>query len=383
MVTGDVNRGQMKYAVEWANRYLDNPIQVSDRADNEKLKRRLESFLDEKGAFIRFLEQTLSPKDFYLGEFLRGSFSAEAIRQGLLEKLKIFTLGTLGANRWFKDYFNMGFGLDLACRISCIDADGCKFDPEKLIEQVISSSLHVKAKNLSDPSSLELEADRETPAEIEVVFGKLMANMMGMGNYRTRAYMPKEDAIAVFKGNFPQLDVNGLFKSIDEKRQSLEVARDVLIDSFESKAQSLSDDPHDIYDLDYLILYKHGNTIAPNILAWVKVIGSAAKLKSKELYSDNPQCKTMSESQRFALVYKKANMILLDETWDYLKLCFKDDTLFSIYTTMLLISDEDADVMKVTKAFFANKELFNDYILMAEDFDDYEALLKDAFGEDD
>ena len=41
VVHGEISKGQMRKAAEWANTLLEHPIRVSDRAEDEKLYQRL------------------------------------------------------------------------------------------------------------------------------------------------------------------------------------------------------------------------------------------------------------------------------------------------------------------------------------------------------
>jgi len=47
-VHGDISKGQMQSAIDWANGILKKPIQITDRADNERLLKRIKDVINDE-----------------------------------------------------------------------------------------------------------------------------------------------------------------------------------------------------------------------------------------------------------------------------------------------------------------------------------------------
>jgi hypothetical protein len=75
VVFGNITLDEMESAVKWANSILNEPIGLSERADNDKLLSRIHNVLtDEVAVLEAWMELTLQSKSKKMADFIRSSF---------------------------------------------------------------------------------------------------------------------------------------------------------------------------------------------------------------------------------------------------------------------------------------------------------------------
>ena len=109
-VYGDITRGQCRKAVEIANKYLENPIEMPDRCYMDRLFDRISKLplsLEEK--YRLFDSAYLGSKDGEYGDFVRKVFSEGTISTCWKKKLTEYEIGTSGFSSFFREYMTQGF----------------------------------------------------------------------------------------------------------------------------------------------------------------------------------------------------------------------------------------------------------------------------------
>lgn len=113
-VSYDVNAALCREAVNWANQYLDRPIDVPDTAVKEKLMKRLVlAGVPRQQLLNAFFQLTIEEKDPQMGQYILREFSEEEIRQYYQERLAIEGC----ADDAFFEYLYMGFDFGDLCDI--------------------------------------------------------------------------------------------------------------------------------------------------------------------------------------------------------------------------------------------------------------------------
>ncbi len=113
-VSFDVNAALCRKAVNWANAYLDRPIDVPDTAVKERLMARLvRAGVPRHQLLNAFLQLTIEEKEPQMGQYILAEFSEEEICQYYKERLAIEGC----ADDAFFEYLYMGFDFDDLCGI--------------------------------------------------------------------------------------------------------------------------------------------------------------------------------------------------------------------------------------------------------------------------
>lgn len=115
-IYGDITRGQCKKAVEVANKFLENKIDLPDRCSTDRLMRRI-SDLDfpEKEKLDIFEAFYLGTKDAAFGEFIRQNFTEESLNDYWKCEFENSRVGTVGFNERVSEYLLWGFEIDKLC----------------------------------------------------------------------------------------------------------------------------------------------------------------------------------------------------------------------------------------------------------------------------
>ena len=192
-VYGDITRGQIKAAIEWANQHLDTPIMMPARMDNAQLFTRLSAFVPREHLLNAFMNLIYSPKNEEINEFINKHFTHEEIMTYWAGEISHCSPGTIGSSRFFLRYFDMSSDLELLTRI-CIP----KFTLQEYVKEMASIKVFEAEKNTDNP--IASDPDRETPEPIEVVMGKMMA--MGLSNNVTKRYISLEQGITKLNDAF-------------------------------------------------------------------------------------------------------------------------------------------------------------------------------------
>ena len=112
-ISGDITRGQCKKAVEIANEYLEDPIEMPDSCYADRLLNRISKLpLSEQEKLTTFEYFYLGTKDAEFGKCLRDAFSEETLDAYWKEEFSDSDVGTVGFDNRFNEYMLLGFDLD-------------------------------------------------------------------------------------------------------------------------------------------------------------------------------------------------------------------------------------------------------------------------------
>ena len=276
-IYGDITRGQIKSAIQWANTILANPISLPDALDNSKLLERIHSFVPRANQISAFMNLTFSPCDEAMYTFLQSHFTEEELADYWKEEMSYYKPGMLGSADFFKSYFNMTGDLHLLTKICAAN-----YAPEEFAKALASSRVFEQDKDTDNPiATLSADSDRDTPETIETVMGKTFA-LLGGGfpnNSAVKRYIPLEQGIEDITCAYRALGESSLdFKTLiknakDETAPKSKMVSEGLnvIDKFSNIKEEQADQV-DIFATEDLVFYEPGDTMKPFITANLKGI---------------------------------------------------------------------------------------------------------------
>lgn len=148
LVHGDISRGQMEEAIQWANGILNKPIQLSKRANNEVLLQRIKKItLDGNVALETFMKATLNALDHQLGAFIRENFSKEAILQSYRNRIEHCKIGTLGFSDMVDEYLNLCHDLGDLCTLCIHEKNHDPEDIQSFIKQILNLGIYLNGRH--------------------------------------------------------------------------------------------------------------------------------------------------------------------------------------------------------------------------------------------
>ncbi|MDD5833458.1 MAG: hypothetical protein PUC98_08270, partial [Clostridiales bacterium] len=157
---GDITKGQFRYAVELANRYLKDKIDLPDRCDAKRLADRISELqLTEFEKARAFEEFYLGNKDAEFGEYIRSRYSATALNEYWRDRFKDFSMDNIAGSRAVRDYLLWGFGLRELCGFADPGKDSEGSGCETFIRGIMDTKLHWKEKDCSDPLRIDQEKE--------------------------------------------------------------------------------------------------------------------------------------------------------------------------------------------------------------------------------
>ncbi|MCC8043940.1 MAG: hypothetical protein LIP12_00375, partial [Clostridiales bacterium] len=141
VVSGDINAGQCRAAVNWANQYLSEPIMVPVQCDAVRLMHRIllmdgASQLMEDGRILDlFFRISLENRDARMGDVLRKRVSEKVIATYYHRKFSGAQKNGLPAlERETKEYLELGFDLRHLLGVLVTDPDGCRLQLDDFLD---------------------------------------------------------------------------------------------------------------------------------------------------------------------------------------------------------------------------------------------------------
>jgi len=382
LVSGDISRGQMESAIQWANGILKKPVNISELANNEILLARIRKIAsDEPAALSLFMEATLNEKDYQFGCFIRENFNKETIINYFSKKISNYEIGTFGFSDILSEYLNLGNDLTDLCDI-CIkkysDADTIGL----FIKAIFKLGVHLNFEDTvrSEKRQLEgllcLQSDdpySKTPDTVGSMFGKFFSRMTYGNQHQSRMYIPLDKLVEIFKEKFGSLcDVDAEVSKYVNKEQEKDFdepsVKPLLIDNQKNKII----EKYDIENLDSLILWQPDMTIRPQLEKFI--------LRVKDFVDGNLSESMESYLKSFEHASKKDSMIYLinhnkyflisKESWDYLEKNIDDFNFFSKIARILLIDAGEIKINRLALSLLNNNRLLEKYILNNQRIDE-------------
>ncbi len=250
MVSGDISVGQCRRAVRWANQYLEKPVFLPHTGQREKLLQRLRrTDVPEERLLEAFLFLTDEAKDARMGEFLQREFDRKAWYQYYRSQFGRYQIDQRGYFRILKEYLVMGFDFGGLCRMTVKDPEGMRADPEKFLERVLESRLHVAEKETCDLTWTAREkADQEEADTIRGLFAGFMGTLCGAENRNVAAFYPLERIREDCRSAFGDLcDVDAVIdRALEADRSKKDSDQSVKGMNKDSLQNLLYDDPESL-----------------------------------------------------------------------------------------------------------------------------------------
>jgi len=361
---GDITRGQIKFAIEWANQHLERPISLPVRMNNEKLLSRLKAFVPQNILLSAFLKLSFNPKDETMGEFLGENFTTEDIFAYWQNKAVNARPGTFGAQDFFMEYFAMSDDLSLLTQV-CLP----HYTPEEYAKQLATSRIFEEVKETKDPAKhTDVSSERETPESILTVMGKLFGMMGGLKNSAVMRYIPLEKGIIEITPHIPNAEK--LITDAMEECKPQNDSYEETIKTFDKANDKIGKDIEsaDIYDSENLVFYKRGNTFTENIAANLKKIREFVdenKVRMREdfnrLYGEDEKCDKVNI--RIMVLVHQGTRLLPKTAWDYFESQITEDEFFNTILGLHGLKSDIVPICYYIKGLLCNRELFEDVLL--------------------
>lgn len=375
---GDITRGQFKKAVEIANKYLNEPIDIPDRCDIERLLMRIKKLplspVDQLTVFETFF---LGTQDVGVGAYVRQMFDDDVIDEYWKHKFKNQRIGTLGFNDTIHNYLLCGFDLGKLCGYINYEDENGNLQYEKFVIRIMDAKLHIKDKNCDDP--LKIDQENEHTYGVSTFLAQFV--YAGANNKKVDRYIPIEDIkaalINALGGKCNVEDIIDNYIEEENKQKNIDINSDLSDEEIE---KAILQDPaeifsrimdmkyeqlqkkretYDISDYEDLIYYQDGNTVSPDIKEAIalsmRFLKSALEEdKYKELMKENARkrCRWIIENNRYFLIR--------DKDWDKVfKNIEENENAFSRYYKLFRAKLNDEDTLNMCIAFLINDELYD------------------------
>ncbi len=371
VVSGDVSKGQMEKAIAWANTILEQPIELTERAHNEKLLARLQKCLTkETSLFEAWINLTVNNDNQELGDFIRNKFSQESIVAYFTKLFKEYDPESVGFGNQVKSYFNLHFSLEMLCDICVLNENGCRLSVEFFIKRVIDSGILTREKAVQqDLRPASQNATSTKPDTVDSLFYKTFMKMKGH-RQPTKQYLSVTEFKAICTRKFGE--DSQIIKMIEEKLSQARDEEGSIINEFEKIIKAnLSENQRgaelqnswDIEDFTQLINWQVGKTIAPEIveaLNKVKLFVEELIVKDHQHFTEfhnyhrQKRLETLIEANRYFCITKKS--------WDYIEQRLDDRDFIARVLGVFYVKAEEININRLLKSVLCNMDLFNKFV---------------------
>ena len=377
-VHGDITRGQIKAAIKWANTILDEPISLPCILDNAELLNRLQVFVPRERLLESFTGLTFCEHDEAMYQFLVERFSEAELFDYWGKKLSDCIPGTLGANRFFRDYFSMTDDLALLTKVC-----SGKYMPEEFAKQLASTRVFENGKNTYNPvESLSHDSDREIPETIETTMGKMFALLGGSIPYNNAVerYIPLEQGLRDITLAFrdlgeTDLDFAVLLRNSIEDSAPKSVRITENLDIFNEISDKINEQAEkvDIFDPENLVFYEANDVIRFDIkanLRGIREFVDSNKKEAKQNYLETYADEELADKKfvRMAIIVKRCTRLLPKYIWDMFEQKIVDDDFFFALLTLHLLKSDTLPISYYVKGLLYNPILF-EQVLLSDDKD--------------
>jgi hypothetical protein len=376
-VYGDITRGQCKKAVELANEYLENPIQVPDSCDPQRFAKRIQdSSLDNKMKIDGFLSMFLGTKDAAFGQAFRENFSKEELSEYWKNKFKNTCPGKFPFQNSLHDYLLWGFDLaDLPLYIHLDDGND-NLQYEALIRDILDTKIYLKEKDCRTPGIVDPEAGM--PYGIFSLFGQMIFG--SAKNKHVDRYIPIEQVKETLKNSLPNcIDTDRIIDEYIREEEQKEQASyskgmsegevkdalktdgaGILNQFLDMKRDELEEEiaTYDIIDAKYFLFYTKGDSIEPKLREqllknFAVYIRSVQQEKFFELLDATPY-----QRCQYLAVYNDC-FWLRNQDWEKIFADIEEHTeSFMRYFPITVIAANSEDLIAMVQSFVINDDLY-------------------------
>lgn len=373
-VYGDITSGQCRKAVEIANEYLDEKIEIPDRCVLERLFKRVQGLEINELEKLKVLEFVyLGNKDQEFGEYVRNQFTDKCCREYWKEEFKGWKIGTIGFDDNFMKYLLLGFELkDLIQYIDFVDENGDLLY-EKFILRVMDAKLHLKEKDCRD--ILAIDQDESRPYTIWTFMAQVA--FAGARNKKIDRYIPIDELRGILKESLGgKCDVDAIVNSYlenEEKSGTVKSKENIqndnnnnvdsnellnrFMDSQREQIKSLYEED-DIVEPGDLLYYESGDSISSLILDSIKNYFEFYQSLLQEEQLTKLMEGTTHERCEW-LVYQNRYFIIRDIDWEKI---FDDietnKESFQRYYSMMRVKADDVKTQSLVKAIVLNDDFY-------------------------
>lgn len=386
---GDITLGQCRKAVEIANEYLENPIDMPDRCYLDRLQKRVSKLpLSEEEKLILFDYSYLGTKDREYGEFIRKAFPENLLEAYWKKCFEGYEISMLGFDSLFRDYMTQGFGLEKLCGyVRLQDKDG-QDKHEDFVKCVMDAKLHLREKNCADPLSIDPEA--EGPYSIWTLFAQF--GFAGARNKKVDRYIPIEEirkALTTGLKNYDDVD-QIIDAYLEEEAQQIEInleeakkseekfeqavkqdASEVFNQFMDRKREELEEkaEKYDISQYEDMKFFENGDTMYSSLeksLGHLRIFLDSIleEEEFKELQKESAQerCKWLVKQNRYILIK--------DKDWDKIFTDIEQNKeSFGRYYSIMRVKMDSHNLIDMCTGLMINDELYAYSKIMADKAD--------------
>lgn len=374
---GDITRGQFKRAVEIANRYLEEPIDIPDRCHMDRLLKRVSELpLPHDKQLAVFDVFFLGTKNAEFGGYMRQMFSSDAISSYWKDRFKNYEIDTIGFDRIIGDYLLCGFGLKELCGYVNFKSKDGEYKYEDFIKRIMDAKLHLEEKNCAD--ALKIDQEEERPYGVGTLFAQFF--YAGAGNKKVDRYIPIKDIkTALIEALGSKCNVEEIIDNyLSEEAKRFDVIHDSEA-SEEDLKKAVGQDPAEVFNqvmdlkckklaeerekynvtaYEDLPFYEDGDTIHPAIeKSLVNGINFLALAREEEEYkwllegSAEKCCEWLVEENKYFLIR--------DEHWDKVFTNIENDiNSFGRYYGLFRVKMNNNSMIDMCTALMINDELY-------------------------
>lgn len=356
-VYGDITRGQCQKAVELANEWLEQPIQIPSRCDLERFFERISHLpLCEKEKLSLFERLYLGTKNVEFGDFVREHFVNKIVNEYWKCQFEKHHIGTRGFSETLKKYLAEGYDLVGLCRLADMRDNEGNLQYKAFIEKLMDTKLYVKEKNTRD--YLEIDQESEYPYTIWT----LMAQFAFGGSYNGKVdrYIPIEEIRSILIQELgDKCDVDSIINDCLAKEQEKDDA-DTFTKAMDGRRDKLAEDiqRYDIFDYDRLIYYQKGNSVHPTLQ---RALAKSYTVYQSILQEDGYKLLRKQSSKAKCKVLAEHNRYLLFRDTDWLHIFSeieKNEEAIGRYYPMVCFNAGSKELNDMLKAFVLNDELY-------------------------
>lgn len=362
IVSGDYTAGQSRVAVEMANLFLVDPIQIPCQCEPDRWMERIDRMNVKEDYRIRIaIGMYYGRLDAGFGERLRSLFSHSALNEYWRSQFGNYTMSQVGFSNVLHDYLTMGFSVDELCGlVSFTDKDGNN-QSEKFIKHIMDSKLHWKEVDTSDV----MVQDPDDPTLYGIEATMVRGLSAGARNKKIDRYIPIEELRKILREKVP-VDVDGVIDaylacekelektdSIEarfERDQSAEVNR--LMNERRNAIVELSEE-YPVYRAEMLVKYKTGDRITTSLEELlVKIIQFTATIPAASL-------ETVDQKENWLAEHYEHIPPFRDTDWEQIFSKIETDpACFGRYYSLFRIDLSHRIVQETVVALILNDDLY-------------------------
>lgn len=149
--------------------YLDEPIDVPDRCDPERLADRVQQLpLSRKEQLTAWKEFYLGNNTEELGNAMRTHFPVEVCEEYWRDQFAGYHVDSYGFSLRIREYLSLGFDLEKLCSLVNYEDKYGKSRYELFIKSVMDTRIYIEDKDCSDP--LGIDQEDQQPYGVERFF---------------------------------------------------------------------------------------------------------------------------------------------------------------------------------------------------------------------